>query len=263
MKETGTNDGIIRYLNTITRLQIAVIETQLDTLGEVAGKMAKIISQDGRIFLFGTGHSHILTEEAFYRAGGIPATVPMFAPMILMVHESARLSSQMERMKELATPILDEYEPQAGEMLIVYADSGSNELPVQMAIEAKERGLIVVGVCSFKYAKIAPETVVGMRLYEVVDYAIDNHGTPGDALIDVEGYPWRVAPSSTIAGATIWNCLLTEAIFRLREQVDDLPVIASFNMKGAAAHNEAILEKWNKINPHLPNRNIKISNPEN
>lgn len=251
-------DGIQRYFDEVTKLQRTVIDSQKELLAEVAVKMAKIIRSKGRIFLFGTGHSHMLCEEAYYRAGGLLCTVPLFQPMILQLHESARLSSMLERMPELAFPILDEYDPQPGEMLIVYADSGSNELPVQIAIEARQRGVIVVGVGSFKYAEIAPKTVVGRKLFEVVDYAIDNHGIPGDALVEVEGTDWRVAASSTIVGATIWNCLLTEAIFRLHEAGEPLPITASFNMPGAAEHNESLLQEWSKVNPHLPARNISL-----
>lgn len=251
------NAGILQFYRQISTLLKEIVETQLDTLSAVAGEMARVVQSDGRIFTFGTGHSHMLTEESFYRAGGIPAAVPMFNPVILMLHESARMSSQVERMPELATPLLDEYEPQAGEMLFVYADSGVNGLPVQLAIEARQRGVFVVGVCSLKYTRIAPLSKVGKRLNEVVDYAIDNYGTPGDALVELDGSPWRVAASSTIAGALIWNCLLTEMAFRLSETMDDLPVFASFNMPGAAEHNESILAKWSQINPHLPDRNIK------
>jgi uncharacterized phosphosugar-binding protein len=251
-------DGIQRYFDEVTKLQAAVVESQKELLTEVAAKMAEIIRRKGRIFLFGTGHSHILCEEAYYRAGGILCAVPLFQPMILQLHENARLSSMLERMPELAFPILDEYDPQPGEMLIVYADSGSNELPVQMAIEAHKRGVIVVGVGSFKYAEIAPETMVGKKLFEVVDYAIDNHGIPGDALVEVDGTSWRVAASSTIAGATVWNCLLTETVFRLHEAGEPLPITASFNMPGAAEHNELLLQEWSKVNPHLPARNITL-----
>jgi len=251
-------DGIMAYYQQITALQKQVIESQMETLNEVAGRMGEVIRRDGRIFTFGTGHSHMLAEESYYRAGGIAAAVPMFVPVILMLHESARMSSQVERMPELATPLLDEYEPQTGEMLFVYADSGVNGLPVQLAIEARQRGVTVVGVCSLKYTRIAPLSKVGLRLNEVVDYVIDNHGTPGDALVEVEGSSWRVGASSTIAGALIWNSLLTETIFRLSETIPELPVFASFNMQGATQHNEKILRKWSKINPHLPDRNIKV-----
>ena len=251
-------DGIRRYYEQIRQLQSQVIESQMDLLETIARQMAEVVRRDGRIFTFGTGHSHMLAEESFYRAGGIAAAVPMFAPMILMLHESARLSSQVERMPELAPALLDEYEPQAGEMLFIYADSGVNGLPVQLAIEARRLGVIVVGVCSFKYTAMAPLSKVGKRLPEVVDYAIDNSGTPGDALVELQDVPWRVGASSTIVGALIWHCLLTEAVFQLQAVGAEIPLFASFNMPGAGEHNAGILEKWSRLNPHLPDRNIKI-----
>ncbi len=254
----SSGKGIRAYYEQIRQLQTQVIESQMDVLTAVAHKMAEVVLAEGRIFTFGTGHSHMLAEESYYRAGGIAAAVPMFAPMILMLHESARMSSQVERMPELAAALIDEYEPQAGEMLFVYADSGVNGLPVQLAVEARQRGVTVVGVCSLKYTSLAPLSRVGKRLPEVVDYVIDNFGTPGDALVEIDGIPWRVGASSTIAGALIWNCLLTEAAYQVRQAGGDLPVFASFNMPGAAEHNLGILEKWSRLNPHLPNRNIKV-----
>jgi uncharacterized phosphosugar-binding protein len=260
MKDSKTTyPGIQRFYEEITRLQRWVIETHMETLGEIARLMADVIRQDRRIFLFGTGHSHILVEEAYFRAGGIPAAVPIFVPQILMLHESALLSSRLERMPELANPLLDEYDPQPGEILIVYAASGSNALPVQIAIEAHERGLTTVGVCSLKYARMAPLSTTGKKLYEVTDYVIDNGGEPGDAQVPVDGTDWRVASTSTITGATIWNCLLTEAVFCLAEQGEELPLFASYNMPGAIEHNKWVLAKWSRINPHLPERTIKTN----
>ena len=251
------NLGLQRYFDEVTRLQNWVIESQMETLGKIAGLMADVVRREGRIFIFGTGHSHMFAEEAYFRAGGLAAAVPIFIPQVLMLHESALMSSKLERMSELANPLLDEYDPQPGEILIVYADSGVNALPVQMAIEARARRVTVVGICSLKYAKIAPLSSIGKRLDEVVDYVIDNGGTPGDALVEVEGHPWRVAASSTLTGALVWNCLLTETIFRLKEDEIELPIFASYNMQGAIEHNQQILKKWSKINPHLPERTIK------
>ncbi len=257
MKLSKTTTGIGRYFAAITRLQAQVIESQEGILGEIAAHMASVIARDGRIFLFGTGHSHILAEEAYFRAGGLAAAVPIFIPQVLMLHESARMSSQLERMPELAIPILDEYDPQPGELLIIYADSGSNALLVQMAIEAKRRGQITVGVCSLEYARIAPISVVGKKLPEVVDYVIDNGGVPGDALVPVDGYPWRVAPSSTVIGTLVWNCLLAETVACLVEMEIEPPVFMSYNLPGALTHNQAVLDKWSKLNPHLTARTIK------
>lgn len=251
-QQSEKQDGVVQYLEKVTQLQRKVVAEQRGMLCEIAAKMAEVIASKGRIFLFGTGHSHILTEEAYFRAGGVAAAVPMFRPMILMLHEGARMSSHLERVPELATGILDDYAPEAGELLFVYADSASNALPVQMAIEARERGVVVVGIGSLKYARVAPMSVVGKKLDEVVDYFVDNGGTAGDALIELPDVRWRVAASSTVVGATLWNCLLTETVRRLAQTMEDVPVFASFNMEGAPDHNEDVLRRWSRINPHLP-----------
>jgi uncharacterized phosphosugar-binding protein len=67
----------------------------------------------------------------------------------------------------------------------------------------------------------------------------------------VEGTEWKVSASSTIINAMLWNCLLTETVFLLKERGVDLPLIVSLNMKGGAEHNQKVFEKWQKINPHL------------
>lgn len=244
-------NGITGFYNAIKEMQEKILSSQMELLETVAGLMADSVRQNKRIFIFGTGHSHMLMEEAFYRAGGIAAAVPIFITS-LMLHESAGLSSRMERVAGLAGPILDQYSPEAGDLIFIYSNSGVNQLPVELAMEAKSRGLAVIAICSTEYAKIAPLSSLQKRLFDVADYTIDNCGIPGDAVLAIEGYPWRVGSSSTISGALIWNCLLSEAVFRLSQQTSDLPIFASFNMAGAQAHNEEILGKWSAINRHLP-----------
>ena len=237
-----TTSGILAYSTAITRLQQKVIESQLETLGVIAGLMTEAVMAERRIFLFGTGHAHMMAEESYFRAGGIAAAVPIFTPQVLMLHESALMSSRLERMAALAGPILDEHDPQPGELLFINADSGSNALPVQMAIEARQRGLRTVGVCSLAYAQAAPVSAVGKKLYEVTEFVLDNGGTPGDAMLPVDGLPWRVAGSSTIIAATLWNCLLAETVMRLAKAGAETPIFASYNMPGAIEQNKTVLE---------------------
>lgn len=243
-------NGIETYYSSIMALEKRVIEKQTENLKRIAIAMADTIADDKRIFVFGTGHSHILVEEAFYRAGGLACIVPIFSSA-LMLHENPTLSSFLERNKGLAPLLFNQYHPQSGEMILIYSNSGVNTLPVEMALVSKENGLSVVAICSKEYARVAPLSGIGKRLYEVADFEIDNGGVPGDAFIPVEGTEWRVSPSSTIINAMLWNCLLTETVFILQERGIDLPLIASMNMHGAAQHNEVVLKKWQKVNPHL------------
>lgn len=251
MKNLDELSGIQSYYKKILEIQEKTLSTQVDILDSIADKMANTILNKGRIFIFGTGHSHMLMEEAFYRAGGIPAAVPIFMSS-LMLHENANLSSKMERLSGLADPILDQYQTNPGDIIFIFSNSGVNQLPMEMALKSKEKGLTVIAVLSKEYAKIAPLSSVKKRLYEISDYTIDNYGLPGDAIVEIENHQWRVGSSSTIIGALIWNGLLAEAITRLNKVTSNVPVFASFNMQGAEQHNKTILSEWSSINPHLP-----------
>jgi uncharacterized phosphosugar-binding protein len=244
------DSGITRFYHSIQALQENVIESQYPALERAAEEMVKTIQNDGRIFVFGSGHSHVMAEEAFYRAGGLAAAVPIFSS-ILMLHEKPALSSHLERTEGLAELLLEGYKPYPGEMLFIFSNSGVNSLPVEMALTGKRRGLYVVTVSSLAYARIAPLSPFGKRLDEAGDLAIDNGGEPGDALLEIEGSNWRVGPSSTIIGALIWNCLVAECAGRLGAAHSEPPVFASLNMPGAAEHNQKLLDKWRKVNPHL------------
>ncbi len=250
MTTTTQGQGIDRFFTLIQGLQARVFEEQRDLFLQVAERMVQTIRGNGRIFVFGTGHSHMMVEETFYRAGGLAAAVPILVND-LMLHGNPDLGSQLERAPGLAHIYLDPYQPHAGEMLFVYSNSGVNRLPVEMALEARSRGLTVVAVCSLAYARVAPLSGLGKRLDEVVDYVIDNGGVPGDALLPIEGYDCCVAPSSTIMGAMIWNALVAEVTFQLASAGEQLPVFVSFNVAGSAEHNQAVLAKWGQVNPHM------------
>ena len=250
MNQSYSNQGIQLYLSAIQNLLTEIITTQSDILNQIAGCMLDTIRNSSRIFVFGTGHSHLMAEEAFYRAGGLAAAVPIFMSD-LMLHQNPDLGSRLERTPGLAPILLDLYQARAGEMLFVYSNSGANQLPVEISILAKERGLVVVGVCSLAYAQVAPLSALGQRLDEVVDFVIDNRGEPGDGLVQLDDSDWRVGPSSTIAGALIWNSLVVEVARRMHAVGETPPVFASFNMRGAAEHNMAVLKEWGKVNPHL------------
>lgn len=250
METTPPIPGITRYLTAIQDLQARVIETQAPVLDQVAARMLETVRNGRRIYLFGTGHSHMLAEESFYRAGGLAAAVPIFMTD-LMLHENPDLGSRLERTPGIAAILLDQYQCQPAEMLFVFSNSGVNHLPVEMAQLARQRGLVVVGVCSRAYARVAPLSALGVRLDEAADYAIDNLGVPGDGLIPLDGSDWRCGPSSTILGAFLWNALITEVLVRLQAAGEELPVYGSFNMRGAAEHNKALFRKWGSLNPHL------------
>lgn len=239
-----------QYLHAIGELQSRVVESQNAILLEIAETMAETTRRDQRIFLFGTGHSHLIAEEGFYRAGGLANIVPILAGHF-MLDQLPALGSRLERTPGLADMILDRYDPEPGEMLFVFSNSGVNCLPVEMALRAHQREMFVVGISSFAFAREAPLSDLGLRLDESVDLAVDNGGIPGDALLELANFPWRVGPSSTVICSLIWNCLVSETARLLLKSGITPPIFVSLNVVGAEEHNQSLLEKWRPRNIHL------------
>ncbi|HJS20102.1 MAG TPA: SIS domain-containing protein [Anaerolineales bacterium] len=239
-----------RYFQAMTELQSRVVQGQRVKLLETAQRMAETTRAHQRIFLFGSGHSHLIAEEGFYRAGGLANVVSILTEH-LMLHHLPSLGSRLERTPDLAELILERYQPQSGEMLFVFSNSGVNRLPVEMAMCGRKKGLFVVGISSFDYARQAPLSDLGVRLDQSADLALDNGGVPGDALLELKNLPWRVAPSSTVICALIWNCLVSETARLLLESGIEPPIFVSLNLGGAAQHNQSLLDTWRPRNIHL------------
>jgi uncharacterized phosphosugar-binding protein len=170
------------------------------------------------------------------------SVVPIFYTA-LMLHESIPLEAKVERIPGLAGDLLDRSGIKSGEMLFVYSNSGVNHLPVEMAIEAKKRGVVTVTVGSVAFAAVAPLSGIGKRLADVCDFAIDNAGVAGDGIVSVPGLDWKVGPTSTVIGALIWNALVVETTFRIQIARGDAPVGVSFNMPGYAEYAKALEKK--------------------
>ena len=242
-RKESASDGISEYFQAIQELQERVIQQGHASLIQISQQMAETIQSKGRIFLFGTGHSHMLVEEAYCRAGGLVSVIPIFLSA-LMVHEDVPLSGLLERTPGLAKPLLDRYNPKPGEMIFIFSNSGVNQLPVEMALYAKECGLSVVSICSLAYSRVAPLSSLGKRLSDISDFTIDNGGISGDSLVPVAETGLYTGPSSTVIGAMLWNCLLTETAFQLHHKFGITPILISGNMPGAAEHNAALLKQW-------------------
>jgi uncharacterized phosphosugar-binding protein len=242
--------GAHAYMDAVRELLDRIAATQGAAIDRAARAMVGCIQAGGIIYLFGTGHSHMLAEEGHFRAGGLVPVTPVLSSS-LMLHESAIASGKLERMPHLAAIELERYAPTERDALVIFSNSGVNAVPVEMALAGKEHGMTVIAVVSLAYALQAPLSSVGKRLPEVADIVIDNLGLPGDAIVPIGNTGLRTGPTSTVAGAFILNSMLTEVVERLAESGAEPPVYVSSNMPGAAEHNEILLARYRHRNPHL------------
>lgn len=239
------------YIENIRNI-IDSIETEgADSIEKTADVFKDALIGGRSIFLFGTGHSHMLSEELFYRAGGLVRIKPvLYEP--LMLHLSASESTEIERREGLAEMLFSEYGMKKDDVILIISNSGRNSVVVDMALLCKNSGLTVIALTNMKHTlSQSSRHKSGKRLCDIADITLDNFGCVGDACLDIDGVEGKMCPTSTVAGALILNCVVAQtAQMCVREGV--VPEhFAGANVDGGDEFNKKLLEKYKKEIKHL------------
>ena len=240
-----------RYFGLAVEALRRIESTEAEAIDAAASLCAEAIAGDHLVFTFGTGHSSLLASEGLFRAGGLACVSAMLESPVTF-EPGGVASSFFERSRGYAPLLLARYGASAGDVLVVFSNSGVNALPVEVAIEARTLGVQVVGVVSRAYADQAPRTASGGEsLAEIADVVIDNHVPPGDAVVPFYGDAVRAASLSTLSGAFIWNAIVAEVVSLLEKEGIKAPVFVSSNMPNAKDTNEALVAKYRTRVRHL------------
>ena len=259
-RPTGTTDeaspaeGEVRaagavYQDRLLAVLATALREEVQNVRRAAEVVATTFSARGVLYIFGSGHSHMFAEEAFYRAGGAVRVCPVLKPPH-MLHEGAVRSTQLEREAGHAAEVLSGYqlEPER-DCVLVASNSGANALPVEVASTAKAQGLPVIAITSRAYARSVSRP--GPRLHDVADVVIDNHCPPGDALVRLADDLPPTGPASTVVGLALLNSVVVEACAIQLARGERPEVFLSANMPGAAPHNEKAVAALSARVPHL------------
>lgn len=236
------------YLAQLADRVGALMQANSASIAAAADAVERSAKADGLVYIFGTGHSHMLAEEAFYRAGGLALTVPILSGTT-MLHEGAVAGTVFERIPGMVAPIFARYPIGPNDTLFVVSNSGVNAAPVEAAEIGKARGAVVVAITSDAYSREAAKG--RKRLAEVADIVLDNGAPSGDAIVAVAGSALKVGPVSTSIGAALLNAVLAEAAARLQSSGAGAPIFLSANMPGAADVNKDLVARYRPRNPHL------------
>ena len=239
------------YLRNIQRLLEKLEDTQEQVIDQVAEVCAEAIYNGGLLYFFGTGHSHIICEEPFYRAGGLASIYPILETD-LMLHEGASKSSSYERIEGLGNVVISHTPLGKGDVLFLISNSGRNCAIIDAALEAKKRGAITVAITSMNHTtNVTSRHSGGQNLYQVCDYVLDNGGVVGDASVELEGLKQKIAPTSSVLDITLVNLVLVNTAERLLEKGMAPPVFTSANTDEGDSANKSILETYKSRIPSL------------
>jgi uncharacterized phosphosugar-binding protein len=237
------------YFSTAQQQLATIASTQRRQLEQAAEWVRETLMQEHFIYAFGSGHSHALSEEIFYRAGGLARVIPILDEK-LMVHISASESTDWERKSGYAAQVLSRYAMTKGDLLFIVSNSGRNAVPIEMAMEAKSRGARVIAISSVQYvAKVTSRHSSGQKLTDIADLVIDNCGPAGDAAVSIEGLPTQIGPTSTISSAFILHSIFVEAAARVVAAGGKPEVWGSANTD--STNNDAIMARYKGKIPHL------------
>lgn len=227
-------ERIVSFLRYIDGLQAVLERIKLEQTNNIkqAGLLvAEALGAGGIIHAFGTGHSHLIADEAFYRAGGIAAVNPILHERLIFL-KGALESTRAEQESGFAGDLISGEDVRPEDVGVIISNSGRNAAPIEMALEMKARGVKVIAITNLEQsgASSARHTS-GKRLYELADVVIDNCVPSGDAMLLLPGMDTKIGPASTVAGAAIINSIIIEAVGGLLQRGELVPVLPSANVE--------------------------------
>lgn len=244
MEESEYTMNMNPYYEKVIEKMKRAFEAQEDVLEACAQEIARCVSNGGIVHAFGTGHSHMLAEELFYRAGGLGSVNAILVPA-LMLHEAAELGTYLERMEGIADFVVRREDIRPGDVLIAFSNSGRNAVPIEMVQLAKERGAFTIGIGSGAYRDLPSRHSMGIKMSDMVDIFLDNESDEGDACVKVGCSGSCMGATSTVIGAALLESIIVRVAQLLDEAGCELPFFMSANGAGDQdEHNRALMDRY-------------------
>lgn len=234
------------YIDRVFQLIKVIQNEEKENMEKCVELLTKTIQDKKSIYTFGASHAGILSEEMYYRAGGLMMMNPIFGREIMLDTSPITITSKMERCVGYGTILASKVHFKKDDVLIIHSVSGRNPVSIEMAISAKEKGVKIIGLTNLAYSKsVSSRHPSGKKLYEFCDIVLDNHGDIGDACVSIEGLDQKVAPTSTVIGATILNSIVAATAQNLvKKGMRRPPIFYSANIDGGDELNEKLYEEY-------------------
>ncbi len=238
------------YLTRVQEILSTVRQTQIEKIEQAGDLFARSIRSGGRVYLFGSGHSVIPVLDIFPRYGSFVGFHPIYDPRLMWFNVvgpgGARELLWLERQEGYVRNILASYTLEPRDSILIFSHGGLNAAPVEMALEAGQKGLKVVSVSSLQNRRLARAThSSGKKLADASDIAIDNCVPPEDALVSIEGI--KFAAGSTVAAVAIAMALVAETAARLVKEGARPPTFVSPNVGLPPDHNQNVFKEYERF----------------
>ncbi len=237
-------DILDSYFSYVKDIVNKTVKTQKENINKAADLVIESCLNGGRFYVFGSGHSHMIAEELYIRAGGL-ALVKAILPSELMLHEMANKSTFIERLDGYSEAMLKLYKVDSNDTLMIISNSGRNSVPVEMAIAAKEKNVKTIALTSLTHSKNSTSRhKSGKRLFEVCDVCIDNGSPVGDAGFYIDKLDTPIGATSDLIGILCAQAIIVKVVDELMKRGFNPPVFKSSNVDNADSYNQELFDKY-------------------
>lgn len=207
-----------QWLTNARNVMDKIEETQMDNIRKAAEVMADSIEAGRWVHTFGCGHATLPIEEMYPRIGGFVGFHPMVElPLTFFTRIVGEMGVHqfvfLERVEGYGVEIMKGYNFDPKDCMWIFSHSGINNVNIDVALEAKKKGmkLIVFGSAEAAKGKQTRHSS-GKTIFDIADIVVDSCAPIEDASVPLKNHQDKVGPVSTMAFVTcVWMTVTTVA----------------------------------------------------
>jgi len=224
----------------------AIEASQMENIRKAALVMADSIEKERWVHTFGCGHATLPIEEMYPRIGGFVGFHPMIElPLTFFTNIVGGMSVQqfvfLERVEGYGREIMKGWNFDKNDCMWIFSHTGINAVNIDVALEARSRGMKVIVYGSAAEAK-GKQTrhSSGKTLFELADIVVDTCVPVMDASVPLKNHLDKIGPVSTMGFmTTVWMTVTTVAEI-LAERGVKLFIHPSHNIPGDTTAHERL-----------------------
>ncbi|HUU99444.1 MAG TPA: sugar isomerase domain-containing protein [Bacteroidales bacterium] len=227
-----------QWLANAREVMSRIEETQMDNIRLAAEAMADTIECNRWVHTFGCGHATLPIEEMYPRIGGFVGFHPMIElPLTFFTRITGEMGVHqfvfLERVEGYGVEIMKGYDFDKRDIMWLFSHSGINNVNIDIALEARKKGMKVIVFGSAAAAKgKKTRHSCGKTIFDLADIVVDTCAPLEDASVTLKNQQDKIGPVSTMAFVTcVWMTITTVAEI-LAERGVKLYIHPSHNVPG-------------------------------
>lgn len=237
-----------QWLNNARNVMSEIEETQMENIQKAAEIMADSIEKGKWVHTFGCGHATLPIEEMYPRIGGFVGFHPIVElPLTFFTNIVGQMGVDqfifLERVEGYGREIMKGHNFDKEDTMWLFSHTGVNAVNIDIALDAKEKGMKVIVFGSAAEAKDkTTKHSCGKTLFQLADLVVDTCAPAEDASVPLKNHVDKVGPVSTMAFITaVWMTVTTVAEI-LADRGVKLHIHPSHNVPGDSTSKQRLAD---------------------